>query len=92
MLCRSARRGLSRLMLRWPAFRGVLASCAEADDEFASLCEIYAEAQDALEAWRKSGHVSAPARATEYMEMVSEIENDILDKLSASHDKTGSIS
>ena len=84
MLSRSARRGLSRLMLRWPARRAVLANRAETDEEFASLCEIYAEAHDALETWRRSEHPLSDARVSEYRELVAEIEGEILDKI-ASH-------
>ncbi|WP_342236315.1 hypothetical protein [Inquilinus sp. OTU3971] len=89
MLSRSARRGLSRLMLRWPARRAVLANRAETNDEFASLCEIYAEAHDALETWLRSDHSLADARAAEYRELVAEIEGEILDKLAVCSDKPG---
>jgi len=89
MLSRSARQGLSRLMLRWPARRAVLASCAETHEEFASLCEIYAEAHDALETWRRSDHSLADARVSEYRELVAEIECEILDKLAVCSDKPG---
>lgn len=70
-------------MLRWPALREVLASRAETDVQFASLCEIYAEAHGALEAWQRSGHALAPARASEYLEILAEIESDILDRIDA---------
>jgi hypothetical protein len=76
-------------MLRWPARREVLASRAETDDEFASLCEIYAEAHDALETWRRSDHSLADARASEYREMVAEIEGEIMDKLAERFNKSG---
>lgn len=68
-------------MLRWPARRAVLARRAETDEEFASFCEIYAEAHDALETWRRSEHPLADARASEYRELVAEIEGEILDKI-----------
>jgi len=78
---RSTPPGLARLMLRWPALREVLAARAEADDQFASLCEIYAEAHEALEAWQRSGHALASARVSEYQDVLAEIEGDILDKI-----------
>lgn len=88
MLSRSARQGLSRLMLRWPARRAVLASRAETDDEFASLCEIYAEAHHALEIWRRSNHSLADARVAEYQELVAEIEGELLDKIASHSDNS----
>lgn len=68
-------------MLRWPALREVLLARAAADDQFASLCEIYAEAHEALEVWQRSGHALASARASEYRDMLAEIEIDILDRI-----------
>ena len=85
MLCRSARQGLSRLMLRWPELREVLANRADRDDEFAALCEIYAEAHQALDGWQRSDHALAAARVAEYLEMVREIEDDVLDKIGTPH-------
>jgi hypothetical protein len=88
MLSRSARQGLSRLMLRWPARREVLVSRAAADDDFASLCEIYAEAHHALETWRRSDHSLADARVAEYQDLAAEIEGEILDKIASHSDQS----
>ena len=75
-------------MLLWPARREVLANRAETDDEFASLCEIYAEAHDALETWRRSDHALADARVAEYQELVVEIEGEILVKIASHSDNS----
>jgi hypothetical protein len=68
-------------MLRWPALREALAGRAETNDEFASLCESYTEAHDALETWRRSDHSLAAARVVEYLEIVADIEGDVLEQL-----------
>lgn len=75
-------------MLRWPALREVLTARAETDDRLASLCELYAEAHDALEAWQRSSHALASARASEYLEILAEIEGEILDMIELP-DKSG---
>jgi hypothetical protein len=71
------RRGLFRLMSKWPEMRPQLADCGSSDPDFISLCELYDEACAALENWRRSPAAVAPARIAEYEQLVSDLEIDV---------------
>ena len=72
------RRGLARLMLRWPSARPELLRRVSEDTTFADLCGAYDEACQAAERWSRSPAPNAAARADEYGELARETEQDIL--------------
>ncbi len=75
---RSERRGLARLMLRYPARREALRARAAEDPGFRELCEAYETACEAADYWAKSGQPVASERAKEYNHLAVEVEKDIL--------------
>jgi hypothetical protein len=75
------RRGLARLMLRWPAKRAQLAERARVDRHFSELCEAYESACAAAEYWAHSPAPVAIERLAEYRALASATENDILQSL-----------
>jgi hypothetical protein len=76
------RRGLARLMLRWPAKRMELAERARVDPHFTELCEAYESACAAIEYWAHSPAPIALERLAEYRARASATETDILETLS----------
>jgi hypothetical protein len=76
------RRGLARLMLRWPEKRAELVRRAQQDARFCELCEAYESACEAIEYWTHSSAPTAEERAAEYRALASATEHDILDTLS----------
>jgi len=71
------RRGLARLMLRWPQRRTELRARCGKDTRFLELSEAYETACEAADYWAKSSSPEARARAEEYRALSSEIERDI---------------
>lgn len=70
------RRGLSRLMLRWPAARKKLQAGVQSDPDFKSLCAAYEEAHEALETRRRRAKDVA-AEMSDYERLIGELETDI---------------
>lgn len=74
----SAKRGLSRLMLRLPALRGQMQILSGKSGSLDSLCEAYEDACVTLERMlRESGDTHAPM-VKEYQAICSEIESDVI--------------
>ncbi|CAN7436303.1 hypothetical protein [Bosea sp. LjRoot237] len=71
------RRGLARLMLRWPQRRTELIDRCDQDTRFLELSEAYEAACGAADYWAKSGSPEAQMRAEEYRALAFEIERDI---------------
>ncbi len=78
----SYRRGLARLMLRWPERRDNLRHKAVHDRHFRDLCQAYEEAWTAVDYWSNSSATVGPERAQEYRSLAKETEDDILQALS----------
>jgi hypothetical protein len=76
------KRGLARLMLRWPERRAELRLCYSKDPGFADLCDAYETACDAALYWGKSMSPIGPERAEEYRALMTATEQDILHRLS----------
>src|SRR5262245_30563230 len=75
------KRGLARLMLRWPERRAIWLRKAGEDDQFGELCEAYEAACSALEFWSRSDAPIPAARIAEYRALVSETEADIFEMI-----------
>ena len=76
------KRGLSRLLLRWPERRAALRTSMAHDPQLAELCEVYETACVATEYWMKSNAAIAPVRVAEYTDLASAMEQDIIKRLS----------
>lgn len=76
------KRGLARLMLRWPERRAELRQRYATDPGFAELCDAYETACDAAAYWGKSTAAFGPDRAEEYRGLMTATEQDILHRLS----------
>jgi hypothetical protein len=72
-----ARRGLARLMLRWPAWRAALRQWGLQDARLCDLVEDYEAACAALAYWAHAPILFAPVRMKEYRSLVSALEEDI---------------
>ncbi|MBD8907978.1 hypothetical protein MZTS_14920 [Methylorubrum zatmanii] len=78
---RSERRGLARLLLRYPEHREALRDKAAEGANFRELCDAYEAACEAASYWSKSGEPVGPERACEYRQLAEAIEEDILRNL-----------
>lgn len=76
-------KGLSRLLLKWPARRRELVAAHESCSQFRTLCELYDDAVTALEGWRRSQNDVAAERVVEYEELGRELEADLQALLAA---------
>lgn len=76
------RRGLARLMLRWPGRRVELREKCARDPRLVELCEAYEAACEAATYWAKSPAPVANQRAAEYNALASATEQDILERIS----------
>ena len=72
------KRGLARLMLRWPDRRAVLKERFVNDPSVSELCEAYETACEAITYWTKSAAEIAGQRREEYRALAAETEQDIL--------------
>jgi hypothetical protein len=79
---KAQKRGLARLMLRWPERRAVLRQHYAEDPGFAELCDAYETACDAALYWAKSTAPVGAERAEEYQALMTATEQDILHRLS----------
>jgi hypothetical protein len=76
------RRGLARLMLRWPDRRAALREKCARDPPLVELCEAYEAACEAAAYWAKSSAAIGRERAEEYNTLASATEQDILERIS----------
>lgn len=72
------KRGLARLMLRWPERRTILKERFLTDPSVSELCEAYETACEAVAYWAKIPSDLADARSEEYRSLAVETEQDIL--------------
>ena len=79
---RAQKRGLARLLLRWPERRAVLRQRFSQDPRLVELCEAYETACEAAAYWSKSTDAIGPARARVYQSLATDTEQDILIRLS----------
>ena len=77
------KRGLARLMLRWPDRRAVLTERVLTDPSVSELCEAYETACEAIGYWTKSAAPIAGQRCEEYRSLAIETEQDILRLISS---------
>ncbi|CAN7146348.1 hypothetical protein LJR009_000021 [Bosea sp. LjRoot9] len=75
------KRGLARLMLRWPERRAALQQRFRHDQRLVELCEAYETACEAISYWSKCPAPVGPARMQEYQALASATEQDILIRL-----------
>lgn len=76
------KRGLARLLLRWPERRSELRQRFAWDPRLVELCEAYEVACEAAAYWSKSSDEVGPARVREYQSLAIDTEQDILIRLS----------
>jgi hypothetical protein len=76
------RRGLARLMLRWPDRRAALRERYGRDPRLGELCEAYEAACEAAAYWSKSPLAVGRERTAEYNALASATEQDILERIS----------
>lgn len=76
------KRGLARLLLRWPERRSQLRLRFTQDPRLVELCEAYDTACEAASYWSKSADEIGPVRAREYQSLATDTEHDILIRLS----------
>lgn len=76
------RRGLARLMLRWPDRRAALRETCSRDPRLMELCEAYEVACEAAAYWSKSPSAVGRERTEEYNALASATEQDILERIS----------
>lgn len=72
------KRGLARLMLRWPDRRAALKERFVNDPSVSELCEAYETACEAIAYWARSPSEIANERSEEYRLIARETEQDIL--------------
>ncbi len=72
------KRGLARLLLRWPTRRADLIRVAQSHPALGELCEAYETACTAMEHWSRSSAPVAAERTREYRTLVRATEEDIL--------------
>jgi hypothetical protein len=72
------RRGMAKLMLRWPKYRVALRERAMADPYLLELIGAYESACEAFDYWSSATVAVAGDRANEYRELLLATEDDIL--------------
>jgi hypothetical protein len=75
------KRGLARLLLRWPEYRSSLQRRAQDDPYLLDLIGAYETACEAVEYWSRADNVVARERAEEYRQLLMATEHDILAKI-----------
>ncbi|MBY3568966.1 hypothetical protein [Rhizobium laguerreae] len=73
----AARRGLLKLMLRLPSFRGQLQLLWQSDTSLEALCEAYEDATATLERLMRKSGVGEEGLADEYRSVCLELESDV---------------
>ena len=76
------KRGLTRLMLRWPERRPLLRTLSSNDPRLGDLFEAYELACEAATYWARADSPIGSERAREYRALAAATEEDILLKLS----------
>jgi hypothetical protein len=72
------RRGLPRLLLRFPYARNALTSRYISDSDFRALCAAYEDAHDALK-MREQASTAITREMADYQQLVLDMESDIID-------------
>jgi hypothetical protein len=75
------KRGLARLLLRWPEYRSNLSRRAKSDPDLMDLIGAYETACEAVEYWSRATGTVANERAEEYRQLLIATEHDILAKV-----------
>ena len=75
------KRGLARLLLRWPEYRSNLRRCAKEDPYLLELIGAYETACEAVEYWSRANNTVASERTEEYRQLREATEHDILVKI-----------
>ncbi len=75
------KRGLARLLLRWPEYRSNLRRCAKDDPYLLELIGAYETACEAVEYWSHADNIMAGERSEEYRQLMEATEQDILTKI-----------
>ncbi|WP_413991104.1 hypothetical protein ACMDCR_03015 [Labrys okinawensis] len=75
------KRGLARLLLRWPEYRVNLQRRAKEDPYLLDLIGAYETACEAVEYWSHADTIVASERAEEYRQLLIATEHDILTKI-----------
>jgi hypothetical protein len=75
------KRGLARLLLRWPEYRSDLRRRAKDDPYLLELIGAYETACEAVEYWSRAENAVAGERAEEYRQLLVATEHDILAKI-----------
>jgi len=75
------KRGLARLMLRWPEYRSNLRRCVKEDPYLLDLVGAYESACEAVDYWTRSSSAIADERVEEYRQLLTATEHDILTKI-----------
>ena len=73
-----AKRGYSRILLRYPQLSESLKHRQNQSGELRHLLDAYEQACDALDGWRRAPPDGTDARLVEYETMVAELETDIV--------------
>lgn len=77
----SQKRGLARLLLRWPEHRSLLRGRIADDPYLLELIGAYEAACEAIEYWSRSKSAVAMERVEEYRQLCIATEQDILAKI-----------
>ncbi|HVK90144.1 hypothetical protein AB4Z40_35180 [Bosea sp. 2YAB26] len=77
------KRGLARLMLRWPQRRMELRQKCSSGAGLLDLCEVYQVTCEAASYWEKITSPAGEARAEEYRALALEIEREVNEALAS---------
>lgn len=77
LMCHKQKRGLARLLIRWPDRRDQLVRAARSQTMM-DICESYELAWSAALHWAKAPGSKAAEIATEYRLLIIEIEQEVL--------------
>jgi len=69
---------------KFSKFQHIIEKFYKGDDTFKSIYEDYQTYLDALQFWKKSSSVDAAARRSEYTQLVSELEEELMQALNKS--------
>ena len=69
------------LTRKFPKHKDAIKHLAKSDDLFLTLCEDYINCKKALSYWADSKSELANIRSAEYISLLQELENEILQKL-----------
>ncbi|MDJ0987856.1 MAG: hypothetical protein QNJ26_20100 [Desulfobacterales bacterium] len=69
------------VMERFPDRKDDLRQRYRTSESFQSLCQSYQKCNKALEHWSQSKHAEAPSRQREYSQLITELEQEIIQSL-----------